>query len=115
MKKMLACILALCMICSLAAWTPAAAEDVVTVTLVRTGTPEVLHGIFDPLIEKFEAEHPNIKVNMQDLGWSDATQSVQTWAASDTLPDVMYHLPATVFDLYEKGKVLDLTGYVDDA
>ncbi len=115
MKKMLACILALCMICSLAAWTPAAAEDVVTVTLVRTGTPEVLHGIFEPLIEKFEAEHPNIKVNMQDLGWSDATQSVQTWAASDTLPDVMYHLPATVFDLYEKGKVLDLTGYVDDA
>ena len=115
MKKMLACILALCMICSLAAWTPAAAEDVVTVTLVRTGTPEVLHGIFEPLIEKFEAEHPKMMVNMQDLGWSDATQSVQTWAASDTLPDVMYHLPATVFDLYEKGKVLDLTGYVDDA
>lgn len=115
MKRTFAFILAFCMICSLTAWRHAAAEEIVTVTLVRTGTPEVLHGIFEPLIQKFEAEHPNIKVDMQDLGWGDATQSLQTWAASDTLPDVMYHLPATVFDLYEKGKILDLTGYVDDA
>lgn len=35
-------------------------------------------------------------------------------AASETLPDVMYHLPGTIFDLADKGLVLDLTSYVDD-
>lgn len=89
-------------------------QEQVTITLVRTGTPEILHNIFDPIIENFEKEYPNIHVEMQDLGWADATQSLQTWAASETLPDVMYHLPATIFDLYEKGLILDLTDYVDN-
>lgn len=132
MKKLLALILALCMALTLVACgsgtespqQPAAddspaskdvsSDEVVTITLVRTGTPEVLREIFAPLIAEFESQHSNIKVDMQDLGWGDATQSLQTWAASKTLPDVMYHLPATIFDLYEKGLILDLTDYVDE-
>ena len=88
--------------------------ETVTLTLMRTGTPEVLHGIFDPIIEQFEADHPNIKIDMQDLGWGDAEKTLQTMSASKTLPDVMYHLPATIFDLASKGLILDLTPYVDD-
>lgn len=135
MKKLLAILLALCMVFTLAACgskepsttnppaskapdaqTPATegpGAEPVTITFVRTGTPEILHGIFDPIIEQFEKEHPNIHVEMQDLGWSDATQSLQTWAASETLPDVMYHLPATIFDLADKGLIRDLTPYID--
>lgn len=86
----------------------------VTLTFVRTGTPEILREIFEPIIADFEAEHPNIKIDMQDLGWSDATQSLQAWAASETLPDVMYHLPGTIFDLADKGLILDLSSYLDD-
>lgn len=89
-------------------------EDTVTLTLMRTGTPEVLHGIFDPIIAQFEKDHPNIKIDMQDLGWGDAEKTLQTMSASKTLPDVMYHLPATIFDLADKGLILDLTPYVDD-
>ena len=89
-------------------------NDIVTLTLMRTGTPEVLHEIFDPIIDEFEAEYPNIKIDMQDLGWSDAEKTLQTMSASKTLPDVMYHLPATIFDLADKGLILDLTSYVDD-
>ncbi len=112
MKKLFALLLALAMVFTLAG--TALADDPVTITLVRTGTPEVLHDIFEPMIEAFEAEHPNIKVELQDLGWSDATQSLQTWASSDTLPDVMYHLPGTIFNLATMDKILDLTPYMDD-
>lgn len=90
------------------------ADETVTVTFMRTGTPEVLHEIFDPIIEEFEKEYPNIKVDMQDLGWSDAEKTLQVMASSQTLPDVMYHLPATIFDMADKGLIEDLTPYMDD-
>jgi ABC-type glycerol-3-phosphate transport system substrate-binding protein len=89
-------------------------KEPVTITFVRTGTPEILRNIFEPIIAKFEAENPDIKVDMQDLGWADAEKSLQTWSASKTLPDVMYHLPGTIFDLASKDLVLDLTPYLDD-
>lgn len=94
---------------------PAASGDPVTLTFMRTGTPEQLHPIFDPMIAEFEKQYPNIKIDMQDLGWGDAEKTMQTMAASKTLPDVMYHLPGTIFDLAEKGLILDLAPYVDDA
>lgn len=90
------------------------AENPVTITFVRTGTPEILHGIFDSIIADFEKENPDIKVDMQDLGWGDAEKSLQVWASSQTLPDVMYHLPGTIFDLASKGLVVDLNTYMDD-
>ena len=131
MKKAFAVVVAVCMLLTLlvgcgggASSTPAAAPgstgaggdsgEVVTLTFMRTGTPEVLHEIFDPMIEAFEKEYPNIKIDMQDLGWGDAEKTLQTMAASKTLPDVMYHLPGTIFDLADKGLVLDLSPYVDD-
>lgn len=80
-----------------------APQEQVTLTFMRTGTPEVLHGIFDSIIADFEKEHPNIKIDMQDLGWSDAEKTLQVMASSKTLPDVMYHLPATIFDMADKG------------
>ena len=131
MKKAFAVVGAVCMLLTLlvgcgggASSTPAAAPgstgaggdsgEVVPLTFMRTGTPEVLHEIFDPMIEAFEKEYPNIKIDMQDLGWGDAEKPLQTMAASKTLPDVMYHLPGTIFDLADKGLVLDLSSYVDD-
>ncbi|MCD4557748.1 ABC transporter substrate-binding protein [Schaalia sp. lx-100] len=81
----------------------------VTLTLMRTGTPEILRPIFEPMIAKFEEANPGIKVDMQDLGWNDATTSIGVMASSGTLPDLMYHLPSEVFDLASKGLVTDLT------
>ncbi|WP_167203007.1 ABC transporter substrate-binding protein [Actinomyces respiraculi] len=81
----------------------------VTLTLMRTGTPEILRPIFEPMIAEFEEANPGIKVDMQDLGWNDATASMGVMASSGTLPDLMYHLPSDVFDLASKGLVTDLT------
>lgn len=89
-------------------------DEQVTVTFMRTGTPEVLREIFEPIIADFEKEYPNIKIDMQDLGWADAEKTLQVMASSQTLPDVMYHLPATIFDMADKGLIEDLTPYMDD-
>lgn len=116
MKKIiLAALLSILMLCSVFAQGSTEADDeVVTLTFMRTGTPEVLRDIFEPIIAEFEATHPNIKIDMQDLGWGDAERMLQAMAASRTLPDVMYHLPGTIFDLADKGLILDLTPYLDD-
>ncbi|MGB4135073.1 MAG: extracellular solute-binding protein, partial [Microbacterium sp.] len=90
------------------------ATEPITLTFMRTGTPEILHPIFDPIIEEFEKQNPNITIDMQDLGWADAATSLSVMGASKTLPDVMYHLPGTVFDMAQKGLVLDLTGKLSD-
>lgn len=93
---------------------PGGGDEQVTITFMRTGTPEVLRGIFEPIIADFEKEHPNIKVDMQDLGWGDAEKNLQVMASSQTLPDVMYHLPATIYDMADKGLIMDLTPYLDE-
>lgn len=85
------------------------ADEQVTLTLVRTGTPEILRPIFEPILQQYEAQNPNVTIELQDLGWSDAATSISVMAASKSLPDVMYHLPGTVFDMADKGLVLDLT------
>lgn len=36
------------------------------------------------------------------------------WQSSKTLPDVMYHLPATIFDMADKGLIEDLSPYMDE-
>ena len=69
MKKIiLAALLSILMLCSVFAQGSTEADDeVVTLTFMRTGTPEVLRDIFEPIIAEFEATHPNIKIDMQDL------------------------------------------------
>lgn len=96
---------------------PGAAESSdghVTLTFMRTGTPEQLHPLFDPMIEEFEKQNPNISIDMQDLGWADSTASIGVMAASKSLPDVMYQIPTTIFDMAQKGLVLDLSDRLDD-
>lgn len=89
-------------------------DEKVTLAFMRTGTPEQLRPLFEPMIEEFEKQNPNITIDMQDLGWADATSSIGVMAGSKTLPDVMYHLPGQVFELAEQGLVLDVSDRMSD-
>ena len=50
--------------------------------------PEVKPTILE-LIEQFEKENPNIKVNLTDLTWSDGHEKIVVAFGSDTAPDVL--------------------------
>lgn len=126
-KKIVSCLLAATMTMSLLAGCGSgsgkdaktekkdkSSDEKVTITFMRTGTPEILREIFKPIIEKYEKENPNVTIDMQDLGWADAEKTLQVMASSQTLPDIMYHLPATIFDMADKGLIEDLTPYMDD-
>ncbi|RIK72281.1 MAG: ABC transporter substrate-binding protein [Planctomycetota bacterium] len=41
-----------------------------------------------PLIDEFEAAHPNIRIEMQQIPWTAAHEKLLTAFAGDTLPDV---------------------------
>ena len=49
MKRILAALVTLCMLLTVSV-SLASAEETVTLSFVRTGTPEVLHEIFDDII-----------------------------------------------------------------
>lgn len=89
-------------------------EEVTEITFMRTGTPDKIRDIFEPIIEDFEEENPDIKVDLKDFGWDEAEKEVQTMGSSQSFPDVMYHLPGTIFDLADKGMIRDLNGYLDE-
>jgi multiple sugar transport system substrate-binding protein len=50
--------------------------------------PEVKPTILE-LIQQFEKENPNIKVNLTDLTWSDGHEKIVVAFGSDTAPDVL--------------------------
>jgi ABC-type glycerol-3-phosphate transport system substrate-binding protein len=89
-------------------------KEPVTIVFMRTGTPEIVREIFEPMIAEFEKENSDIKVDLQDFGWADAEKKLPVMASSKTLPDIMYHLPGTVFDMATKDLILPLDEFIDD-
>ena len=88
--------------------------EVKTLTFMRTGTPETLRPILEPIIAQFEAENPDIKVDLIDFGWADAEKKLPVMASTKTLPDIMYHLPGHIFEMADAGLIVDLNKYLDD-
>lgn len=59
-----------------------------TVTLELWNRYPELRGPFDTLISNFEEEHPNIKINKQDLPLDSHQAQLQTAISSGDLPDI---------------------------
>lgn len=105
MKKICAMVLALCMILSLAGCggtsgasasaptadtsvdTSASAEtETVTLTFMRTGTPEILHEIFDPMIEEFEKSIRISKLTCKTLAGPMLKKRCRQWRPPKPCP-----------------------------
>src|SRR5690625_4692446 len=83
-------------------------DEITTIKFMRLGAADRLNPIFDPLIEEFMVENPDIKVISENLGWDDAATKVPFMASSNTLPDVIWSNMANGFDLAENGKLKPL-------
>ena len=67
----------------------------------------------DAMIEEFEKQHPDIKVEMEVIGFDDYFTKLQTQASSKTLPDV-FEMNYENFNTYAgNGVLLDLTDLAD--
>ena len=67
-----------------------------------------------PVIEAFEAENPNIKVEYENIGSSgEYYQKLQTTIAADLAPDVFYPATHVAYSLASKGGLQIIDDYID--
>lgn len=79
-----------------------------------TGDTELGKGEYDrALIEAFEEKHPNIKVDFQEIEFTDGPAKLETAIQSKTNPDVVYDAPGRVIDWASKDYLVDLEDIVD--
>lgn len=65
-----------------------------------------------PLIDRFEAEHPGIRVEVQQLPWTSAHEKLLTSFAGRATPDVSQLGNTWVPEMQALGALADLTPYV---
>ena len=95
MKKLLALLLALVMVFALAAPT-ALAEDEITLDVIICQYGPNTNDWFlgtgmdgTNFVDKFEAENPGIKLNLEVVSWNDVHQVVDTRIANNNAPDIL--------------------------
>ncbi len=70
--------------------------------------------IYEPVIEEFEKEHPEIDISYSTRTVDAHKEGLKVAASSDTLPDVWFNWGGTIGSFYpENGLTLDLTEYAE--
>lgn len=64
------------------------------------------------VIELFEREHPNIKINYEYCGWGDYWTKLTTQASGGDLPDIMQQDYAYITEWTSRGLLVPLDDYV---
>ena len=118
MKKFLAILMALCMLLSLAACGEKPADDgVTTIRFWQAGGDTVgAATVMRMLLDKFEAENPNIKVEYQAIPWSNDPHTIfQTGIAGGDIADVLVVGSPLDFQLAGNGQILALDDLMDES
>ena len=127
MKKMITLLLALAMVLSLAACTEKApsaeqpeakgegnaAPTVVTVWTMQAESdePTVAANRFNTLVEKFNAEHTDIQIEISNAKTYD---NIVTAISASDVPDIFQMYWQNAAALAENGAILDLTTYIEN-
>jgi multiple sugar transport system substrate-binding protein len=87
-------------------------------TVIRYLQPGVdqpnLRAPVEEMIAQFEAEHPDIDVRLESVGWGDAYQKVTTDLLAGNAADVMYVGARWIPAFAAIGGIMDLGEFVDD-
>ena len=89
-------------------------EDV-TLDFSQWWEVELGEGVMRDLMDRFEEEHPGIKVNLISNPYSATVDLQTTAAATGTLADIVAINGASVYDLHDQGAITDLSALMDDA
>ena len=95
MKKLLALMLALCMVFALAGPTAFADDEITLDVIICQYGPNTNDWFLGTgmdgtnFVEKFEAENPGIKLNLEVVSWNDVHQVVDTRIANNNAPDIL--------------------------
>lgn len=85
----------------------------VTIEFIQWWEPELPEGSLRAIMDEFEAQNPDIKVNLVSGPFSSTHDQLVTGAATGTLSDVVGLDGAWVSELVDQGALLPLDDYID--
>lgn len=84
------------------------------ITVLRPGDQEKVEAFIEPAIEQFEKDNPDIDVEIMYESWAGWIQKYPTLFEANTQPDVIFWWDNKLNDSSVKGKLVDLSKYLDD-
>lgn len=87
-------------------------EEQITLKFMRMGSPEQATPIFEPIIEEYEKQNPNIKIEFEVISWAESLTKTKLQFSSDQFADVGF-MPQYIYEYAEGGYLLDLTPYFE--
>lgn len=92
-----------------------AAAEPVTLTFWRAGTDVETETYWNAMIDRFEAEHPGVTVELSSLPWGDEIETKLNAAyASGTAPDILNYSLVSIPQRASVGQYANLDSYVAD-
>ena len=91
---------------------PAAGGAPVELTFMMWGAPEEL-AVWNKIVEEFQAQAPNIKVNVEVSDWTAYWEKLKTMLAAGTPPDLFAMDAPYYLDYQTRGVLKNLQPYVD--
>jgi multiple sugar transport system substrate-binding protein len=79
---------------------------------LKLGLPGSYEVTSKEIIDGFIAEHPHIKVEIQEAPWGDFTSKIATQIAGNTMPDIWFQENATILSYGKRGVAEDLAPYI---
>lgn len=92
---------------------PSADDGVVNLRMAWYGG-EGRHKLYNEILDRFEAENPNIKVSRESSEWGAYWERIGTQTAAKSAPDVMHFTNMQLREFATAGQLLDLKKYTDD-
>ena len=100
-----------------AASTEAAAEETAEAATDISGDLNIIHYLtednkiaaLDELVSGFEAEYPDVKVNVEAMSMDNYTDVIKLRFSTNEAPDVIFGQPKSYTDLIDNGLIMDLS------
>ena len=114
MKKLLATILALCMVFSLCAFSASAEDDLSgEITFWHSFTQGPRLENLQKAADSFMELHPNVKITIETFSWADFYTKWTTGLASGNVPDMSTALPNHVTEMIAADAIIPLDDMID--
>ena len=92
----------------------ATADEPVTITILRPGDEEKVKSFLEPAVQQFEAENPNITVEIMYESWAGWIQTYPTYFEADTQPDVIFWWDNKLYDSSAHDHLVNLSNYLSE-
>lgn len=101
----------------LAGYSTVAAADSgeqVTIRFMDNMASEVRDKAYLEIIEKFEAENPNIKIEYETVPWDQSHSKLVTLGTTNSMPDVVQVHPTWISEFVNAGWITGLDSYLEN-